>query len=173
MKKELVPISFVPAMPVVIVATKDNDVVNFATHGMYGQLANEPPLIYISVLKHHHTAKSILNTRTFSINFPSTKQIEKIKLCGSKSGADVDKSKVFEVFYGQSETPMVKECAVNLDCKVHDILDTKEMHIFIGEVLRIYCNEECLKENEIIAKTVDPLVCTLQGEFFNLGKEVK
>lgn len=173
MKKSITPTPFVAAMPVIIVASKDGNKINFATHGMYGQLSYEPPLIYISVMKEHLTAKIINKIKKFSINIPNTELLEKIRYCGSISGMQKDKSQVFDVFYGKNDVPMISKCPVNLNCKVYDIIDTKDMLVFIAQVMELYSDEGCLVDNQLIASKVDPLICTIQGKFYNMGTELE
>lgn len=139
MKKSITPAPFVPAMPVVIVAVKDGEKLNFAPHGMYGQLSHEPPLLYISVVKEHLTAKIINKTERFSINIPGTELLEKIKYCGRVSGVKTDKSQEFDVFYGKNDVPMISKCPVNMSCEVYETIDTKDMFIFIGRITEAFC----------------------------------
>lgn len=173
MKKSISPEPFFPAMPVVIVATKDGDNINFAPHGMNGQLNYDPPLLYVSVIKDHMTAKIISKTKKFSVNIPSTEVLKKIKYCGSVSGVEADKSKEFEVFYGKDDTPMISKCPVNMNCEVYDTIDIKDMIVFIGKVTEAFADDECLLEDVPEATRVDPLICTIQGKYFKLGEEIK
>lgn len=172
MKKSITPMPFVAAMPVVLVAVKDGEKLNFAPHGMYGQLCNEPPLIYISVMKDHLTAEIISNTKKFSINIPDSELLNEIKYCGSVSGIERDKSQLFDVFYGKNDVPMISKCPVNMNCEVYQTIDTKDMFVFIGQVMELYSNEECLFDNQLIAAKVDPLICTIQGNFFKMGCQI-
>lgn len=172
MKKSITPQPVVPAMPVTIVAAKDGEKINFATHGMYGQLSYDPPLIYISVIKEHLTAKIISKTQRFSVNIPDTSLIKEIKYCGSVSGIEKDKSKEFDVFYGKNGVPMVCRCPVNLNCEVYQTIDTKEMLIFIGKVIETFSDEDCLIDNLPSGVKVDPLICTMQGSFHRVGDEI-
>lgn len=173
MKKSIVPQPIVPAMPVVIVAVKDGEKLNFAPHGMYGQLSHEPPLVYISVMKEHLTAKIILQTKRFSVNIPGTELLAKIKYCGSVSGAEKDKSQEFDVFYGRNDIPMISKCPVNLNCEVYQTIETKDMFVFIGQVIECFSDEKCLVDNGLAATKVNPLICTTQGKFYSLGSELK
>lgn len=173
MKKPIALIPFVGAMPVVIVAVKDGEKINFAPHGMFGQLSNDPPLLYVSVLKEHLTAQIIMKTKKFSINIANADLLEKIKYCGSISGAAKDKSNEFEVFYGQSEVPFVSKCPVNMCCEVYQTIETKDMYTFIGRVIEAMADEECILENVPVVTKVDPLICTIQGTFHRMGNEIK
>lgn len=173
MKKPIMPEPYIPAMPVVIVAAKDGDKINFAPHGMQGQLNYDPPLLYISVIKDHMTAKIVNKTKKFSVNIPGTDLLEKVKYCGSVSGEEMDKSREFEVFYGKDDVPMISKCPVNMSCEVYDTIEIKDMIVFIGKVTEAFANEECLLEDVPEATKVDPLICTVQGKFFKLGREVE
>lgn len=173
MKRSIQPLPYVPAMPVVIVATKDNEKVNFAPHGMYGQLCNEPPLIYISVIKEHMTAGNINKTKKFSVNIPGTRLFKEIMYCGSVSGTETDKSQAFDVFYGRDDVPMVTKCPVNMNCEVYDTIDTKDMIIFIGRVVEVFSDEECLLDSFPATANIDPLLCTIQGKYYKIGSEIE
>lgn len=173
MKKLISPEPFFPAMPVVVVAVKDGEKINFAPHGMNGQLNYDPPLLYVSAIKEHMTAKMINKTKKFSVNIPSTGLLEKIKYCGNVSGLEMDKSKEFEVFYGNEDVPLISKCPVNMSCEVYDTIEIKDMIVFIGKVNEAFADEECLLEDMPEATRVDPLICTIQGKYFKIGSEVK
>lgn len=172
MKEQITPMPFSPAMSVTIVATKDGEKINFAAHGMYGQLSYDPPLIYISVVKEHLTAKIINKTQKFSVNIPNTALLKKMKFCGSVSGKEQDKSQIFDVFYGKNDVPMISSCPVNINCTVYKTIETNDMFVFIGQVIELYSDKECLSDNELIAIKVDPIICTIQGKLYNMGNEL-
>ncbi len=173
MKKSISPEPYEAAMPVVIVATKDGEKINFAPHGMHGQLNYDPPLLYISVIKEHQTAKIISKTKKFSVNVPSAELLEKVKYLGSVSGIEKDKSQEFDVFYGKNDVPMISKCPVNMNCQVYDIIEIKDMIVFIGQVTEAFADEECLLDNMPLAIKVDPLICTIQGKYYKMGKEIE
>lgn len=172
MKKSIKPQPVIPVMPVVIVASRDEETINFATHGMYGQLSYEPPLIYISVIKEHLTAKIINKTKKFSVNIPDEKLLKEIKVCGNVSGADMDKSREFDVFYGRNDVPMVSKCPVNLNCNVYKTIETKDMYIFIGQITELFSDEDCLSDNVPDALKINPVLCTMQG-FYRIGRQIE
>lgn len=173
MKKSISPEPYIPAMPVVIVTTKDGEKINFAAHGMQGQLNYDPPLLYVSVIKDHMTAKIIDKTGKFSVNIPSSELLEKVKHCGNVSGVEVDKSKEFDVFYGKDDVPMISKCPVNMSCELYDRIEIKDMIVFMGKVTETFGDEKCLLEDVPEATRVDPLICTVHGKYYRLGSEVK
>lgn len=173
MKTAITPEPYLPAMPVVIVATKDGERLNFAPHGMFGLLSYEPALVYISVVKGHKTAEIIEKTKVFSVNIPTALLLEKVKRCGSVTGTEVDKSREFEVFYGKHDVPLINECPVNLSCEVYNTIDTKGMVIYIGLVVEMFADEACLVDGRPVAEKINPLFCTIQGTFHGMGESIK
>ncbi len=173
MKKSIELWPFAGAMPVVIVAVKDEEKLNFAPHGMYGKMSFEPPLLHISVLKNHETAKIINKINKFSVNIATTDLLEKVKHCGSISGVDKDKSNEFEVFYGQSDVPMICKSPVNMSCEVYQTIETNDMYIYIGKVVEAFSDEEYIEDNYPVVTKIDPLICTEQGEYYRMGSKLE
>lgn len=79
---------------------------------------------------------------------------------GIRSGKNVDKSDVFEIFYGELETaPLIKNAAINLECKVYKTIDTLKGHdIFIGEIKNVFCEERYLEEGIPELEKIEPLI---------------
>lgn len=159
-------------MAVSIVATKDGERLNFAPHGIFGKLSYDPPLLYVSVLKDHMTARNINKTGKFSINIASTRLLDKVRYLGSVSGMEKDKSKELEVFYGNHGIPMVCDCPVNIACEVYNTMETNDMYIFIGKMIEGYSDEEYIADSYLLVERIDPLICTEQGELRCMGERV-
>ena len=78
-----------------------------------------PPMLGIGIHRPHYTTGGILENKTFSVCFPSSKMAEKTDYCGLVSGKKVDKSELFDVFYGNLNTaPMIAECPLCLECRL-------------------------------------------------------
>jgi len=136
-------------IPVILAGALVNGKPNFATLGDVGIMGINPPIVYISSGSGHYTNQGILENGTFSINFPTTRLLPVTDYCGTVSGRDVDKSKLFDVFFGESGTaPMIRECPVNLECKVIKEFSIQQRQIIVGEVLQAYVNEEFVVESE-------------------------
>lgn len=64
--------------------------------------------ISVSLDKHHYTNSGIRDNRTFSVNLPSVNLVKETDYIGMNSGKVIDKSTMFEIFYGQLKTaPMI------------------------------------------------------------------
>ena len=166
--------------PIVIAGALVQGKENYLTIGAYGGMSIQPPVIYISSLKSHFTNAGIKETGYFSINVPSARMVKETDYCGLVSGRDTDKSKVFSVFYGKEKhAPLIRECPVNVVCKVVKTLEFPNNEVFIGEVVEYYADKTCLTDNTPDAKKIDPLLLAgrmyrklggAAGSAFSVGK---
>ncbi|MHA2208767.1 MAG: flavin reductase family protein [Candidatus Thorarchaeota archaeon] len=102
---------------------------------------------------------------TFSVNIPSADLMPETQICGSKSGRDFDKSSLFEAFYGETETaPMIRQCPINMECRVTEVLDYDLNEGIIGEVVGSYINPNCLSDGKLDLRKVDAFVWATGGD---------
>ena len=75
------------------------------------------------------------------------------------SGKKTDKAALFDVFYGELKTaPMIRQCRVNMELKLHEVLDLPTHDIFIGELVQTYADESVLTEDKIDIDKLKPLL---------------
>lgn len=172
MKKRIGKDGILPAMPVSLIATEHDSVLNFAPHGQIGTVTAEPSVVYTSVIKEHRTAQNILATGRFSVNIPGAALLPRLIHCGAVSGADADKSGAFEVFYGESGVPMVADCGVCFACKLVHTHELSGFYLFLGEVLETYADEALLTDGMPDVRKVQPLLCSIDGSFWIPGAEI-
>lgn len=71
---------------------------------------------------------------------------------------------------------IIKECPVNILCKLVKTTDLPNREIFFGKVLESYVNEECLTEGILDFEKINPLIFTMNGPrnapYWKLGKIV-
>jgi flavin reductase (DIM6/NTAB) family NADH-FMN oxidoreductase RutF len=153
-KNKIKPSSYLFPRPVVIIGANVNGKPNFEPLAYVSSVEDKPPLISIASHESHFTNTGIKETGTFSVNTPSEEIIVGTDYCGIISGKDVDKSEVFETFYGELKTaPMISKAPLNLECKVIKTLTLKDItgaeaghELFIGEVINAYAEEKYLTE---------------------------
>jgi flavin reductase (DIM6/NTAB) family NADH-FMN oxidoreductase RutF len=146
MKKTLGGINALYPTPTVIVGAVVDSKPNFITIAHIG-IANHatPHLISISMGKVHYTNSGIRENKEFSVNIPSEKLVVETDYVGIVSGKKVDKSGVFEIFYGSlSKAPMIKACPVCMECRLFDTYDTPAHDLFIGEIVETHAEESVL-----------------------------
>jgi len=110
--------------------------------------------------------------KTFSVNIPSSDLLEKTDYCGLVSGDTVDKSHIFEVFYGSLKTaPMIKECPVSLECRLVQIVPLPTNSLYIGEIAGVFADGSAIKEGKPDFPEIDPLFLTMpDNRYWTLGK---
>lgn len=127
LKNEIRPNPYIYPMPVVLIGSNVKGKANFMPLGWISMVEHEPPMISISSYKSHYTNEGIIENQTFSVNASTEAMIKAIDYCGLNTGKDMDKSKIFEFFYGKLETaPMIKQAPLNLECRVVKTIDTKD-----------------------------------------------
>jgi flavin reductase (DIM6/NTAB) family NADH-FMN oxidoreductase RutF len=172
MDKQQVGNNFFIPMPVVLVGTQVGGKANFMTVGWCARVNANPPMIACGIGNHHYTPKGIEETKTFSVNIPSSDLVEKTDYCGLVSGGKADKSAVFEVFYGSLETaPMIRECPVTLECRLVRTVPLPTNTLFIGEIVGAYADGRVMKDGKPDFPSIDPLFLTMpDNRYWTLGK---
>ena len=99
MDKTKIDANFFIPMPVVLVGSQVSGKANFMTVGWCSRANARPPMILCGIGNHHFTHRGIEETKTFSVNLPSSSLLEKTDYCGIISGEKADKSRLFDVFY--------------------------------------------------------------------------
>lgn len=122
--------------------------------------------IFFSLYKKRHTRIGIHENGTFSVNIPSIQILPETQICGSKSGRDFDKSSLFETFFGTTGTaPMIRQCPINMECRVTEILDYEPNEGIIGEVVGSYIDSGCLTDGKLDLRKVDAFVWATGGDY--------
>ncbi len=153
-KNKISPKAYLFPMPVALIGANVKGRPNFETLAYVGIVESQPPLISIASYETHYTNIGIKENGTFSVNTPSEDLAELIDFCGIVSGKEIDKSEVFDVFYGDLKTaPMVSQSPLNLECEVIKTIKIKELveidkghEVFIGKVVNVYADEKILTE---------------------------
>ena len=174
-KKTLGPTTLLFPMPAVLVGTVVDGKVNFMTAAWCGIANQKPEAISVAIRKSRYTLKGVQENGTFSINVPSVEQVQKVDFCGIYSGRKTDKSKLFEVFYGDLETvPLIRECPVNLECKVLNALDIGTHTLVVGQIVQTHVTDSVVKEGARASEKINPLIYCPDGtgEYYALGSHV-
>lgn len=149
-------------MPVVIVGCEVDYKANFSTISWVSKVNYKPPLFAVSINNKHLSPIGIKKSKTFSINIPSKNLLELVDFCGMESGRVVNKYKKFEPFYGPSRTaPMIRECPLNIDCKLYQIIELPTNTLFIGEAVESYSSKKFLTDGQPDLKKIDPILLTM------------
>ena len=164
--------TFLYPMPTILVGANVGGKPNYSTISFCGIVYNKPAMVTITSGKRHYTSAGIKENGTFSVNIPSEEMVKITDYCGIVSGKEVDKSRLFETFYGKLKTaPMIKECPINLECKLSQTLDfggTGE--IYFGEIVETYTEEQYLTNGTPDIEKIKPIVFSeSNGNYWKLG----
>jgi flavin reductase (DIM6/NTAB) family NADH-FMN oxidoreductase RutF len=131
--------------------------------------------IFFSLFKKRYTSIGIHQNKIFSVNIPSEDLLAETNICGSKSGWDIDKSTLFETFYGELKTaPLIQQCPVNIECEVVQILDYDPNEGIIGRVVRSYTDPKYLTDGKLDWRKIHPIIWATGGDFnyYRLGERI-
>jgi flavin reductase (DIM6/NTAB) family NADH-FMN oxidoreductase RutF len=172
MEKKSLPNSVVGyPMPVAIVSAVVDGVVNHLAAAWITKVNSNPPLMGVALNRAHHTNRGIHQRRAFAINLPSAEQMAAVDFVGLASGAHTDKSQVFDVFFGtQPDAPLIRQCPVNLACRLIQVVDLPSHELFIAEVTATYSDEACLTSGMPDMAKLHPLLLTMpDNQYWAIG----
>ena len=174
-KKKLGPGNFIYPLPTTIVGSLVNGKSNYAAIAYCGVFQNRPPMLSVAIGRAKYTNLGIKENKTFSVNIPPEGMAEVTDYLGLVSGRNVDKSVLFETFYGALKTaPMIKECAINMELKLFQMIDiggTNE--VFIGEVVEAYADDEYLTSGLLDISKIKPIIfCRHDNSYWKVGERL-
>ena len=118
---------------------------NIITLGEVAMVSLRPTRVSVGARPATYSNGLIKATGEFVINFPTVDIIDAVDFCGTKSGRDVDKFAETGLTPEPAihvKPPLIKECPVNLECKVVGVLSLGSHDLFIGDVLVMHAEEE-------------------------------
>jgi len=147
---------------------------NFMALGWLTRVNFKPPMLGVAVNQGHASHAAIVETGEFSVNFPTVDMVEVTDYVGLVSGKRVDKSKLFEIFYGELKgAPMISECPLTIECKLSKTVELPTNSFFIGEIVGSYCEEQFLTNGAPDIKKVKPFLLTMPDKrYWSVGDPI-
>jgi flavin reductase (DIM6/NTAB) family NADH-FMN oxidoreductase RutF len=176
--------AFVYPMPMVIVGALVEGKPNFMAVAWVARVNFKPPMILVA-LGDHYTNPGIDANRAFSVNVPDVALMEKTDYCGIVSGRKVDKSKLFDVFYGGlAGAPLIRECPLVMACRLNQAVKLPFDTLYIGDIVEVYTEERFLTDGKPDVKKMNPFTLTMPdnhywrvgemaGHAWSVGKKLK
>lgn len=106
--------------------------------------SGRPPMMAISVAPQRFTHGLIERAGEFVLAWPGEDLAEATLYCGTHSGRDVDKfaaAHLTPMPGAVVRAPLVRECIVNLECRVVGRLSTGDHTIFAGEIVAAWATD--------------------------------
>jgi flavin reductase (DIM6/NTAB) family NADH-FMN oxidoreductase RutF len=165
MKTHFGPQKILFPMPVSLVVTGNMDKANIVTIAWVSLLTSKPPTLGISVGTRGFSGKEIQKNGHFTVNIASADIMVEADFCGITSGKDVDKFKATGLTPLPSkfiESPIIRECPMNIECKLTGSSIVGQTNHFIGEILQVHMDSDKLKDHSdpgsYISEAVNPLI---------------
>lgn len=175
-KQQWKPTTILNPVPAVMVTCADsNGKPNIITLAWVGTINSDPPMVSISVRKERYSYNLIKEQGQFVINLTTRKLAKETDYCGVKSGRDVDKfleTKLTAEKASKVNIPMIKECPINIECVVKDVLELGSHDMFIAKVLAANVDERLLNEKGKLCLEKADLICYSHGEYWSLEKSL-
>jgi flavin reductase (DIM6/NTAB) family NADH-FMN oxidoreductase RutF len=177
MKESLGAKTFMLPTPVLLVGTYDrNGRPNIMTAAWGGICASEPPAIAVSVRRNRWTYDAVVEKQAFTISIPSCALAAQADFAGIKSGKDMDKFEVLgltPVRGGHVDAPYVDECPVVIELKLLQSVEIGSHVQFIGEIIDVKIDSDCLDGKLPDVKKIDPLFfIPLLQQYWGIGDAV-
>jgi flavin reductase (DIM6/NTAB) family NADH-FMN oxidoreductase RutF len=164
-----------PPMPVALAGAMVEGRPNFMAAAWITRVGMNPPLIGVSVNHRQFTGQGIRDTGIFSLCLPGPDLVERTDYCGLVSGRNVDKSALFDVFYGELGTaPMIRECPLCLEIRLEQTVELSQPgFFFIGEIVAGWADGAIVTDGEPDLAKYRPLLLTMpDNRYWTLGEVV-
>jgi flavin reductase (DIM6/NTAB) family NADH-FMN oxidoreductase RutF len=177
MKKTLGAQTLLYPKPALLVGTIVEGKPNFMTVAWGGIACKTPPMLSVAIRTERHTYRGVTENQTFSVNIPPVSLVREVDYCGIVSGRQADKVADcgFTVFYGELKTaPLIEECPINLECRLHRKVELGSHVLCIGEIVQVHATESCLTDGRPDIRKVKPLAFASYREkaYYAVGEKL-
>lgn len=147
MKTNFGPSKILFPSPVALVVTGTMNEANIATIAWASLLTSKPPTLGISVGQKGFTGEAIKNNNNFSVNIATADIMTQADFCGITTGKEIDKferSGLTKMPSNVIQSPIIKECPLNLECKLTDWRIIGQTIHFVGEIAETHVDTKLL-----------------------------
>ncbi|WP_243357932.1 flavin reductase family protein [Fundidesulfovibrio terrae] len=187
MKKDIGPATAMYPSLTTIVGTVVDGRPNFLAVAHVGIMNHgQPQYISVGINKGHYSPRGIHEHGQFSVNIPSEDLMVETDYVGIVTGKNTDKSQVFKLYAGElPHAPLIKQCPVAMECRLHQVVDFEKHEVFIGEIVKTWADESVLTDKgHVDPAKVRPLLFDMGtvsyygigpalGGCWNVGKKLK
>ncbi|MGM0367348.1 MAG: flavin reductase family protein [Actinomycetota bacterium] len=175
MKKEIEPTNAMYPLPVVLVTSGDGTNDNIITIAWTTNICRQIPCVGIVINGQKYSLDLINKHEEFAVNIPGRDKLREVDICGGKHGDKVDKFKLAGFTKEKAKVikaALIKECPINIECRLEDTYSMETSHLLIGKVVNIHVDEKVLDgEGKIDFGKLNPVVYA-QKTYFSLGESI-
>jgi flavin reductase (DIM6/NTAB) family NADH-FMN oxidoreductase RutF len=164
-------------MPAVLISCQHEEKLDIIAISWITMISQNPCSLLVSFLKTRFSLSIIQKTMRFAVNVPQVENWEKLNFCGIYSGRDHEKFKEmsFTPFYSKldPQTPMIKECPINILCEAVNLIDYEDRILVLGKVSEVFLDEEITKDKKnVCIEKMKPFIYWMSGgEYWNIGSK--
>ncbi len=163
-------------LPVVLVTSTDRSgKPNIITLAWAGIVCSEPPMLSISIRPGRYSHGLIKEQMEFAVNIPTSLIVRQTDICGTISGRSHDKFKETGLSPEPAaviKPPLIKECPVNLECRVKDVVSLGTHDMFIAEIVSVHVDESAVSASGKIDHSKAKPFSYNWGEYWSLGEKI-
>lgn len=159
-----------PIRPVYLVSVGDEERKNIISIGMFAFFSGKPTLVGVGIAPTRYSFDLVRQSREYVVNVVDGKLMEAVRICGEKSGREVDKfelAKLTPVRGVKVKAPLIQESPVNIECKVVKEVKVGDHVWFIGEVLAAHIREGYNWNDGLSFKWISE-----EGFYYKVGERV-
>ncbi|HDD64315.1 MAG: flavin reductase [Thermofilum sp. ex4484_79] len=149
-----------PQLAVLITVRGRDGKANVMTAAWCMPVSHRPPLVCVSIAPKRFTHRLIVESGEFAINIPSLEMLKIVDLCGTCSGAQVNKFKKFNLPTVEAKVinaPIISSCIAFIECKVVNSVKAGDHTLFIGKIVAAYTRGNIFDKIYMLDKCKLPL----------------
>lgn len=154
-------------------AAGEKDIVTVA---WAGTVCTNPPMLSISLRPERHSYHIIRESGEFVVNLVTSRLQRACDWCGVRSGRDYDKWSEQHLTPAHAAklelAPAIEESPVNIECRVHDVMELGSHHLFLADAVAVQVDEALLNANGKLDLARAGLTAYSHGEYFELGRRL-
>jgi flavin reductase (DIM6/NTAB) family NADH-FMN oxidoreductase RutF len=158
--------------PVALVSMRTEKGDNIITLSWVGVVCSSPPVIAMGIRKNRHSYEMIMESGEFVVNIPDADKVREADFCGTRSGSDTDKFKKTGFTKGKGKVvkaPLIKECPINMECKLIKSIALGSHTLFLGEVVGTHVDGRITTDGKFDDEKLTPLAY-LSPHYFTVQK---
>lgn len=167
-------------LPTILIVTGNMEYANIVTIAWITMLTGTPPTLGISVGSKGFSHILIKENKNFTVNIATAEIMKETDFCGLYSGDDYNKFEKTGLTRLPStiiSSPIIKECPVNIECKLVETRMSGKTYNFSGEILETHIDTDKLKDTtksgSIDINAINPLIYYSGArEYWSLGEKL-
>ncbi|MBQ5951647.1 MAG: flavin reductase family protein [Lachnospiraceae bacterium] len=177
MKKDLGVKAAVFPMPVLMIATYDEngkvDVMNAA----WGQICDYDKVI-LFLAEDHKTTANILTSRAFTVALADRAHMDAADFFGIASGNKMEdkfeRTGYHAVKSSRVNAPVIEEFPVTMECELAEVVETENVYGIVGTIVNVMAEESVLAEDgKVDAGRIDAILFDqFRNGYYTVGEQV-